>query len=55
MLSRKTGSTAFGLMFNWPFNGLGDFHDVADEKDLDHLMEKQKKHGFYSEMQCFLV
>ena len=30
-------------MFNWPFNGLEDFHDVADEEDLDHVMEKQQK------------
>ena len=42
-LSRRTGSTAFGLMFNWPFNGLDDFHDVANEEDLSSIMEKQQK------------
>ena len=42
-LNRRTGSTAFGLMFNQPFNGLGDFHDVADEEDFDHVMEKQQE------------
>ena len=42
-LNRRTGSTAFGLMFNRPFNGLGDFYDIADEEDLDHVMEKQQE------------
>ena len=54
-LNRRTGSTAFGLMFNQPFNGLGDFHDIADEEDLDHVMEKQQEAWFYSEMQCCLA
>ena len=42
-LNRRTCSTAFGLMFNRHFNGLGDFHDVANEEDLDSVMEKQQK------------
>ena len=28
-LNKRTGSTVFGLMFNQPFNGLGDFHDAS--------------------------
>ena len=30
-------------MFNHFFNGLGDFHDVADNEDLDWMMGKQQK------------
>ena len=43
VLNKRTDLTAFGLMFNWPFNGLGDFHDVANEEALDSVMKKQQK------------
>jgi len=41
-IGRRTGFSAFDLMFNRPFNGLSDFQE-ATEEDLDQMLEKNKE------------
>ena len=42
-IGKRTGSAAFELMFNRPFNGLGDFRDVKTMDDIDKLVTKNKE------------
>jgi len=40
--NRRTGSAAFDLMFNRPFNGIGDFSEVSCVDDVDSIIHKHR-------------
>jgi hypothetical protein len=42
-IGKRTGSAAFGLMFNREFNGLSDFSEALVVEDLDEVMAKHKE------------
>ena len=42
-IKSRTGSAAFDLMFNRPFNGLSNFRDVNTMEDLDNVIVKSKE------------
>ena len=41
--NRRTGSAAFDLMFDRPFNGLGDFSEVCCVDDVDSIIHKHRE------------
>ena len=42
LIGKRTGSAAFDIMFNQPFNGLGDFRKVKTIDDLDKMVMQNK-------------
>ena len=41
-IGRRTNSSAFELMFNRQFNGLGDFSEVTQVNDVDSIIHKHQ-------------